>query len=318
MAKMPVFACKSRPGNKVGEFSQADGWSVWSAPAKINLFLQITGQRSDGYHLLQTVFQLLDWGDRIHVRLRVDNQIIRVAADDYGVAEASDLVVRAAKLLQIHAGIKQGAELAVSKTIPLGGGYGGGSSDAATVLLVLNCLWQAGLSNDQLAMLGLELGADVPVFIRGHSAWAEGVGEKLSPMKLPEAAYLLVDSGVSVPTRELFQSLELTRNAAAATIADYVSGTVLGNAFEPVLRAREPIVDRLLEYLSKLGPASLTGTGGGCFVRFKSFADAQAAHQHLPSGLKAWVANGVNSSPLLAQLEHWTNEAGLVGASPSG
>jgi 4-diphosphocytidyl-2-C-methyl-D-erythritol kinase len=290
----------------VGEFSQADGWSTWSAPAKINLFLQITGQRSDGYHLLQTVFQLLDWGDSIHIRLREDNQIIRAGADDYGVNEANDLIIRAAKLLQTRANIKQGAELAVSKNIPLGGGFGGGSSDAATVLLVLNCLWQAGLNNDELAMLGLELGADVPVFIRGHSAWAEGVGEKLSPLNLPQAAYLLVDSGVSVPTRELFQSLELTRNAAAATMADFVSGTVLGNAFEPVLRAREPIVDRLLDYLSKLGPVSLTGTGGGCFVRFQNLADAQVAHQHLPSGFKAWVANGVNSSPLLAQLERWT------------
>lgn len=302
----------------MSEFSRADGWSAWSAPAKINLFLQIIGQRSDGYHDLQTVFQLLDWGDSVDVRLREDNQIIRAGTDDYGVNEANDLIIRAAKLLQARANIKQGAELAVSKNIPLGGGFGGGSSDAATVLLVLNCLWQAGLNNDELAALGLELGADVPVFIRGHSAWAEGVGEKLSPMKLPEAAYLLVDSGVSVPTRELFQSLELTRNAPAATIADFVSGTVLGNAFEPVLRAREPIVDRLLADLSKLGPASLTGTGGGCFVRFKSLADAQAAHQHLPSGLKAWVANGVNSSPLLAQLEHWTNETKLVGASPSG
>ena len=295
----------------MGQFSQTNGWSVWSAPAKINLFLQITGQRRDGYHLLQTVFQLLDWGDSVHVRLREDNQIIRAGADDYGVDEADDLIVRAAKLLQMRTGVKQGAELAVSKNIPLGGGFGGGSSDAATVLLVLNSLWQAGLNSDDLAMLGLQLGADVPVFIRGHSAWAEGVGEKLSPIKLPEAAYLLVDSGVSVPTRELFQSLELTRNAAAATIADFVSGTVLGNAFEPVLRAREPEVDRLLEFLSKLGPASLTGTGGGCFVRFKSLADAQAAHQHLPSGLKAWVANGVNSSPLLAQLEHWTKERDL-------
>jgi 4-diphosphocytidyl-2-C-methyl-D-erythritol kinase len=295
----------------VNEFAHATGWSTWSAPAKINLFLQITGQGSDGYHLLQTVFQLLDWGDRVHVRLREDNQIIRVGTDDYGVDEASDLIIRAAKLLQTRTGARQGAELAVSKNIPLGGGFGGGSSDAATVLLVLNCLWQAGLNNDELAMLGLELGADVPVFVRGHSAWAEGVGEKVSPIKLPEAAYLLVDSGVSVPTRELFQSLELTRNAAAATIADFVSGTVLGNAFEPVLRAREPIVDRLLETLSKLGPASLTGTGGGCFVRFKSLADAQAAHQHLPSGLKAWAANGVNSSPLLAQLEHWTKKRDL-------
>ena len=311
MAKVPASVCRLRLGNKVAEFSQADGWSTWSAPAKINLFLQITGQRSDGYHNLQTVFQLLDWGDKVHVRLRENDQIIRAGVDDYGVDEANDLIIRAANILQRKANIKQGAELAVSKHIPLGGGFGGGSSDAATVLLVLNSLWQAGLNNDELAMLGLQLGADVPVFIRGYSAWAEGVGEKLSPLNLPQAAYLLVDSGVHVPTRELFQSLELTRNAAAATISDFVSGTVLGNAFEPVLRAREPKVDRLLEDLSKLGPASLTGTGGGCFVRFNNLADAQAAHQRLPSGLKAWVANGVHSSPLLAQLEHWTKKRDL-------
>jgi len=293
------------------EFSEADGWSAWPAPAKINLFLQIIGRRDDGYHLLQTVFQLLDWGDSVQVRLRGDGLIARAGSGAYGVEEADDLIIRAAKILQAHCNIKQGAELAVNKQIPLGGGFGGGSSDAATVLLVLNSLWQAGLNIDELADLGLTLGADVPVFVRGHSAWAEGVGEKISPIDLPKAAYLLVDSGISVPTRKLFQSLELTRNAAAVTIADFVSGTVLGNAFEPVLRAREPIVDRLLDYLSKLGPASLTGTGGGCFVRFESLADAQAAHQHLPSGLKAWVANGVNSSPLLAQLEHWANKRDL-------
>lgn len=288
----------------MSKFPEAEGWSTWSAPAKINLFLRITGQRNDGYHLLQTFFQLLDWGDEVHVRLRDDAGIIRAGASDYGVAASDDLIIRAAKLLQLQAGIKQGAELAVSKNIPLGGGFGGGSSDAATALLVLNSLWSAGLNIDELAELGLQLGADVPVFIRGHSAWAEGVGEKLTPVKLPEAAYLLVDSGVSVPTRELFQSLELTRNAAPVTIADFVSGTVLGNAFEPVLRAREKTVDRLLDFLSQFGTACLTGTGGGCFVGFKTLAEAQAAQQNLPSGFRSWTANGVNRSFLHTQLGH--------------
>jgi len=293
------------------DFSEKQGWSSWPAPAKINLFLQITGQRDDGYHLLQTVFQLLDWGDSVHVRLREDSSIIRVGTDDYGVHADEDLIIRAAKSLQLAANVKQGAELAVTKRIPLGGGFGGGSSDAASVLVVLNEIWQAGLNVDALAALGLKLGADVPVFVRGHSAWAEGVGEKLSPVELPEAAYLLVDSGVSVPTRELFQSLELTRNAAPVTIADFVSGTVLGNAFEPVLRAREKTVDRLLEFLSQFGAACLTGTGGGCFVRFNSLAEAQAARKSLPSGLKAWVANGVNRSSLQTQLAHWTKKRDL-------
>ncbi len=295
----------------MSEFSEVDGWSTWPAPAKINLFLQIVGQRDDGYHLLQTVFQLLDWGDSVHVRLREDGVVSRAGIDDYGVDEADDLIIRAAKILQERGNIKQGAELAVSKRIPLGGGFGGGSSDAATVLLVLNSLWRADLSIDELAELGLTLGADVPVFVRGHSAWAEGVGEKISPIELPKAAYLLVDSGISVPTRKLFQSLELTRNAAPATIADYVSVTVLGNAFEPVVRARESTVDRLLEFLSQFGPASLTGTGGGCFVRFESLAEAQAAQNRLPSGLKTWVASGVNRSVLLTQLERWTEKRDL-------
>jgi len=295
----------------VTDYPEIHGWSQWPAPAKINLFLQITGRREDGYHFLQTVFQLLDWGDSLQVRLRDDGQIIRAGADSYGVDEADDLIVRAARLLQSRANITQGAELAVIKQIPLGGGFGGGSSDAATVLLVLNELWRAGLSHQELAGLGLLLGADVPVFVHGHSAWAEGIGEKISPIELPKAAYLLVDSGISVPTRELFQSLELTRNAAPATIADFVTGKVLGNAFEPVLRAKEVAVDQLLKLLSQFGPASLTGTGGGCFVRFESLADAQAAHERLPSGIKAWVANGVNRSMLLAQLEHWTKKRNL-------
>lgn len=292
-------------------FPDSEGWSTWPAPAKINLFLQITGRRSDGFHLLQTVFQLLDWGDSVHVRLRDDNQIIRAGIDDYGVDAANDLIIRAARMLQLRANIERGAELAVSKRIPLGGGFGGGSSDAATTLLVLNSLWSAGLGTDELAELGLSLGADVPVFVHGFSAWAEGVGEKLSLLELPKAAYLLVDSGVSVPTVKLFQTLELTRNAAPATIADFVSGTVLGNAFEPVLRAREKRVDRLLEILSQFGTACLTGTGGGCFVRFETLAEAHAAQQRLPPEFKSWVANGVNRSVLHAQLGHWTKKRDL-------
>lgn len=297
----------------MNSYFDTEGWSTWPAPAKINLFLRIIGRRSDGYHLLQTVFQLLDWGDSVHVRLRDDPRILRVADDAcaYGVAESDDLIIRAAKLLQNRLDATKGVDLAVTKRIPLGGGFGGGSSDAATTLVVLNLLWKAGLSVDELAELGLSLGADVPVFVRGHSAWAESVGEKLTPVDLPQAAYLLVDSGVSVPTRELFQNLELTRNAAPVTIADFVSGTVLGNAFEPVLRAREKTVDRLLEILSQFGTACLTGTGGGCFVGFQTLAEAQAAQQRLSPEFKSWVANGVNRSVLHTQLGHWTKKRDL-------
>lgn len=276
----------------------AEGWSVWPAPAKLNLFLRITGRRPDGYHNLQTVFQLLDWGDSVRLRRRPDG-MIRLAGDaGYGVAEADDLTVRAAKLLQKEANCSEGADIFVEKHIPLGGGFGGGSSDAATVLVALNQLWRTGLDEDALAALGLCLGADVPVFVRGRSAWAEGVGDRLTPLALPRASYLLVDSGVSVPTAELFQAPDLTRDAPAATIRDFVSGSVLGNAFEPVLRRRAEAVEATLQRLSQLGPAALTGTGGGCFVRFGARADAEAALAQLPPGTRAWVADGVDVSPL--------------------
>src|SRR6185436_888209 len=182
--------------------------------------------------------------------------------------ESADLVVRAAKLLQKSTKTKLGADISVEKRIPLGGGFGGGSSDAATTLVALNRLWNIEQSVDKLAELGLQLGADIPVFVRGRNAWAEGVGELLSPVELPDAAYLIVDSGVSVPTGELFQAPELTRDAVPATISDFVSGTVRGNAFEPVLRRLHPAVDSALTALSQYGEACLTGTGGGCFVRF--------------------------------------------------
>ncbi|PZO06126.1 MAG: 4-(cytidine 5'-diphospho)-2-C-methyl-D-erythritol kinase [Lysobacteraceae bacterium] len=276
----------------------ADGWSRWPAPAKLNLFLRILGRRPDGYHRLQTVFQLLDWGDTVQLRPRSDGQIRRAAAQGYAVPEEQDLVVRAAKLLQKEAKIAQGADIVVEKVIPLGGGFGGGSSDAATVLVVLNRLWAAGLDPDRLAALGLQLGADVPVFVRGRSAWAEGIGEQLTPIALAPAAYLVVDTGVGVPTSELFQTPDLTRDAAPATIADFVSGSALGNAFEPVLRRRSEAVEATLQVLSQLGPAALTGTGGGCFVRFGARADAEAALARLPQGLRAWVAEGVSESPL--------------------
>ena len=273
-------------------------WSEWPAPAKLNLFLRITGRRPDGYHSLQTVFQLLDWGDTVRLRVRDDGQVRRVGSECYGVPEGEDLVVRAAKILQKEANVRQGADIEVLKRIPLGGGFGGGSSDAATVLVALNHLWGAGLGEDALAALGLALGADVPVFVRGRSAWAEGVGERLVPLDLPPAAYLLVDSGVSVPTAELFQTPDLTRDAAPATIADFVSGSALGNAFEPVLRRRSEAVEATLQALSQLGPAALTGTGGGCFARFGARADAEAAQSRLPPGLRSWVAEGVAVSPL--------------------
>lgn len=279
------------------------GWSWWPAPAKLNLFLHITGRRADGYHELQTVFRLLDWGDRIGLRLREDGQVRRQGEGLAGVAEADDLAVRAARLLKEVANVAQGADIIVEKHVSAGGGFGGGSSDAATVLVVLNRLWRAGLGENALAELGLRLGADVPVFVRGRNAWAEGVGERLQPIVLEPAWYVVVEPGVHVPTPALFADPDLTRDSPVAKIEDFASGTLVGNAFEPVLRRREPAVEAALAALSDIGAARLTGSGSGCFVEFASQAAAEQGRSKLPKELRARVAAGVARSPLLDALE---------------
>ena len=288
------------------------GWSVWPAPAKLNLFLRIVGRRADGYHALQTVFRILDWGDTLSIRLRDDGRIVRHGRAAPGVAEADDLVVRAATMLQSAANVRQGADIALEKRIPTGAGLGGGSSDAATVLRALDRLWGCNLGVDRLAELGLRLGADVPVFVHGENAWAEGLGEQLTPLELLPAWYLLVSPGVHAATAELFQSTELTRNASAATIPDFVSdpflqGQVLGNAFEPVLRRREPAVEAAFVALRSLGTPRLTGSGSVCFVEFADRESAERALDvltgRLDSGFTAWIAAGAKRSPLLDALE---------------
>lgn len=295
----------------------AEGWSAWPAPAKLNLFLQIPGRRADGYHLLQTVFRLLDWGDTVRLRVRADGAIVRHGDGAPGVAADDDLTVRAARLLQRAANARPGADIIVEKHIPAGGGFGGGSSDAVTALVALDALWGTGLGVDRLAELGLQLGADVPVFVRGENAWAEGVGEQLTPIALPPAWYLLVDPGVHVPTAVLFQAPELTRDARPATMADFVSGALLGNCFEPVLRRREPAVEAAFAALAQAGsPPRLTGTGSGCFVEFASRESAEAARARLPSGLRAWVVAGATRSPLLGALEAWRSRTESQGPSP--
>ena len=277
-------------------------WSDWPAPAKLNLFLRITGRRADGYHELQTVFRLLDWGDRIRLRVRADGQVLRHGDRLPGVEDAADLAVRAAVMLKNEANCQQGADISVEKRIPAGGGFGGGSSDAATVLCALDRLWGLHLGEERLAALGLRLGADVPVFVRGRSAWAEGVGEKLVPLHLPQAWYVLAAPGVHVPTAELFRSPDLTRDSPPAKMADFAAGTVLDNAFEPVLRRREPAVDAVFAELARIGSPRLTGTGSGCFVEFAHRGAAQEALARLPRGLRAWVAAGVSDSPLRGAL----------------
>jgi 4-diphosphocytidyl-2-C-methyl-D-erythritol kinase len=284
------------------------GWSRWPAPAKLNLCLRIVGRRPDGYHELQTAFRLLDWGDTIALRPRPDGGVVRHGASVAGIAAADDLAVRAARLLQSESKTAQGVDIFVEKRIPVGGGFGGGSSDAATVLLALDRLWGLDLGIERLAALGLALGADVPVFVRGRNAWAEGVGERLAPLDLPPAWYLLADPGVHVATGALFQAPELTRNAAPATISDFVSGAVAGNAFEPVLRRREPAVEAVFAALARVGTPRLTGSGSGCFVEFADRAGAEAALAGLPPGLAAWTAGGAARSPLHAALEAWRQQ----------
>ncbi len=286
----------------------ADGWTAWPAPAKLNLFLRILGRRADGYHRLQTVFRLLDWGDTVHLRPRSDGRIVRHGEALAAVPAADDLSLRAAKILQEASNCTQGADICVEKRIPTGGGFGGGSSDAASVLVALDRLWGLQLGPTRLAALGATLGADVPVFVHGDNAWAEGTGELLTAVDLPPAWYLLLDPGIPASTAALFQSLELTRNAAPATMDDFVSaqasqGPPLGNAFEPVLRRRDPAVEAAFAVLSRFGAPRLTGSGSGCFVEFADRGSAEAAQQALPAGSRAWVAAGTARSPLLEALE---------------
>ncbi len=289
-------------------FPAQDGWSAWPAPAKLNLFLHITGRRADGYHALQTVFRLLDWGDTVFLRPRDDGVIARVGAGAAGVAEADDFLVRAARFLQLEANCGQGADIGIEKRIPMGGGFGGGSSDAATALVALDRLWGLRLGEDRLAALGLRLGADVPVFVRGRNAWAEGVGEVLASIDLPPAWYVLASPGVHAATVALFQAHDLTRDAPPTTIAGFLSGAALGNAFEPVLRRREPAVEAMFGALARIGTPRLTGSGSGCFVEFATRESAEAALAALPPGLLpsgavAWLARGAERSPLLDAVE---------------
>lgn len=286
------------------------------APAKLNLFLHITGRRDDGYHLLQTVFQLLDFGDEITLALRLDGKIKRIKGLE-SVPESSDLCVRAAVLLKQYMQDEYkkevaGADISIKKVLPMGGGIGGGSSDAATVLHGLNKLWDCSLSTDELANLGLQLGADVPVFVRGFSAWAEGVGEQLTPVELEEKWFLVIHPGVSVSTAEIFLDQGLTRDCEPIKIARFlqeqdvensVKKTV--NVFEAVVRKKYPEVKKALDWLSKFSPARLTGSGSCLFASFDSEADANVVLtvlNTLPKNWQGFVAKGVNKSTLLNRL----------------
>jgi 4-diphosphocytidyl-2-C-methyl-D-erythritol kinase len=273
---------------------------ILPAPAKLNLFLHITGRRADGYHLLQTVFVFLDFGDEITLTLREDGAICRPTGAADVPAEA-DLTVRAARLLQQATGCRWGADIQVLKRIPMGGGLGGGSSDAATVLQGLNRLWQCGLSDDALAALGLRLGADVPVFVRGHAAWAEGVGEQLTPVILPERWYVVIHPRIHVPTAELFSSPDLTRNCPAITLATFHDGAGI-NVFQAVVEKRYPDVAEAIKWLSNYSDARLTGSGSCLFGSVDSKQEGETILQRLPEKWFGFVAKGVILSPLQQRL----------------
>lgn len=273
----------------------------WPAPAKINLFLHITGRRENGYHELQTLFQFLDYGDELAFSVRDDGEIRRLT-DIPAVPEAQDLVVRAAKLLQQQSGCPQGVDISIDKKLPMGGGLGGGSSDAATTLVAMNYIWGLHLPMDELGSLGLQLGADVPVFVHGWAAWAEGVGEKLTPVEPEEPWYVVVTPGVQVSTAEIFNDFELTRDCASIKMRDFLEGRS-ENVCEPVVSKHYPEVGKALEWLSQFSPARMTGTGACIFAGFTTEEAAQGVLKKLPSDWQGFVAKGMNSSPLCIRMQ---------------
>ncbi|ATM78164.1 MULTISPECIES: 4-(cytidine 5'-diphospho)-2-C-methyl-D-erythritol kinase [Serratia] len=274
----------------------------WPSPAKLNLFLYITGRRADGYHQLQTLFQFLDYGDTLTIVPRQDDQI-QLLTPVEGVPDEQNLIVRAARLLQQHctthsiATLPRGADISIDKRLPMGGGLGGGSSNAATVLVALNELWQCGLSDDQLADMGLTLGADVPVFVRGHAAFAEGIGEQLQPANPAEKWYLVAHPGVSIPTPVIFADAELKRDTPVRPLNALLQAPY-ANDCEPIARKRFREVEQLLSWLLQYAPSRLTGTGACVFAEFDSEPAALQVLNQAPAWLRGFVARGVNVSPL--------------------
>ncbi|MFE8154299.1 4-(cytidine 5'-diphospho)-2-C-methyl-D-erythritol kinase [Brenneria goodwinii] len=274
----------------------------WPSPAKLNLFLYITGRRADGYHLLQTLFQFLDYGDTLTITPRQDDDI-QLLTPIAGVDNEQNLIVRAARLLQRHCisrGIRPasfGADIGIDKRLPMGGGLGGGSSNAATVLVALNHLWRCHLRADDLAALGLQLGADVPVFIHGHAAFAEGVGEKLTPAYPAEKWYLVAHPGISIATPLIFGDPQLKRNSPPRSLEVLLKQTFV-NDCETIARKRFREVEQLLSWLLEYAPARLTGTGACVFAEFDTEPEARQVLDQAPEWLNGFVARGVNVSPL--------------------
>ena len=275
---------------------------VLPAPAKLNLNLNIIGQRSDGYHLLQSLFQLVDACDYVHIKPAKD---ISFSCNHPDLNGDDNLVVKAAKLLQQHTGCTLGAEIFLDKQLPFGGGLGSGSSDAATTLLGLNALWNCRLDNNTLAQLGLSLGADVPIFIKGHSAWVEGIGEQITPVQIPQKYYVVVAPNCHVSTVKIFTHERLTRNSSIIKVRLALEGQA-HNDCEALVRELYPQVDSALNWLDQFATARLTGTGGCVFAQFDSLEDARAIVSMLPTNLSGIVCRGCNTSPLFKAIEEQT------------
>lgn len=282
----------------------------WPAPAKLNRFLHIIGRRSDGYHLLQTVFQFIDCCDYLSFEIRADGLICR-EGEVPGVHARDDLVVRAAHLLQKVSGVALGVTIHMDKRLPIGGGLGGGSSDAATTLVALNHYWQAGLALAELAALGLQLGADVPVFVRGHAAWAEGVGERLTPIELEESWFVILVPPCTVATKVIFNDPKLTRNSQPIKISDFIIGQCR-NDCESVVYRHYPEVAAAAAWLSQYGKPCLTGTGSCVFMGFSERLAAERVLLQLPHAWSGFLARGLNRSPLYERLYQETQGVPLI------
>lgn len=274
--------------------------TAWPAPAKLNLTLRIVGRRPDGYHEIQTVFQFLDLQDELHFQPRSDGRIV-LATPLPGVAAETDLTVRAANLLKQRTKPIQGVTISIDKRLPMGGGLGGGSSDAATTLVALNQIWETGLDNATLAKLGLALGADVPIFIHGRAAWAEGIGETLTDLDLPQPWYLVLAPDCHVSTAETFSAPDLTRNSPRIRIRDFLEGDRRNDCLS-VVRRRYNKVAAALDWLDQFAPAQMTGSGACVFAAFSDASTAEAILNRLPADFVGFVARGINRSPLLTRV----------------
>lgn len=288
---------------KKSESEWAELW--WPAPAKLNLMLNITGQRADGYHELQTVFQLIAIFDWLNFT-PVENNQISLSCNLSTIPEKDNLVMRAATLMRERSGTNLGVNIELKKILPTGAGLGGGSSDAATTLVVLNELWSLGYSVSELEGLALELGADVPIFVRGQSAWAEGVGEKISPIELPEQWFVVVNSDFHCSTREIFTHNRLTRDSSAITIRDFLEGHETNDCFDVVKEISEEL-NNIYQLFSQFGQVFLTGTGSSMFAKCDTRQEAVVLSDKLPADWNKWIVKGVSESPLQKSLKQFFN-----------